>query len=182
MSTTMLPWLAPPAPGRGGGASRPATLGRAGRTGRTGRSGRPQAGPVRRHPATISRTAAHGRPSREVILRRRLAVLALAAVAALAGVLAVRDLAAAPLRGGEARITVRSATDAPSAGTAVAAVPAAEARYVVQPGDTLWSIARRVLPGGDVRPVVDHLAAQLGGLPLDAGQVLVLPSGVGRGR
>ena len=29
--------------------------------------------------------------------------------------------------------------------------------YVVEPGDTLWSIARRVAPGRDPRPVVDGL-------------------------
>jgi hypothetical protein len=29
--------------------------------------------------------------------------------------------------------------------------------HVVESGDTLWSIARRVAPGRDPRPVVDHL-------------------------
>jgi Tfp pilus assembly protein FimV len=35
--------------------------------------------------------------------------------------------------------------------------PAARVTYTVQPGDTLWSIARRVAPGRDPRPVVDRL-------------------------
>ena len=35
--------------------------------------------------------------------------------------------------------------------------------YVVQPGDTLWSIAERLDPTGDPRPVVAQLAAQVGG-------------------
>ena len=35
--------------------------------------------------------------------------------------------------------------------------PAPRVTYVVQPGDTLWSIARRVAPGQDPRPVVDWL-------------------------
>jgi hypothetical protein len=35
--------------------------------------------------------------------------------------------------------------------------PAPRVTYVVQPGDTLWSIARRVAPGQDPRPVVDGL-------------------------
>jgi Tfp pilus assembly protein FimV len=35
--------------------------------------------------------------------------------------------------------------------------PAPRVTYVVEPGDTLWSIARRVAPGEDPRPVVDRL-------------------------
>ena len=35
--------------------------------------------------------------------------------------------------------------------------PAPRATYVVESGDTLWSIARRVAPGRDPRPVVDEL-------------------------
>lgn len=46
--------------------------------------------------------------------------------------------------------------------------------YVVQPGDTLWSIARSIEPEGDVRPVVDRLAAQLDGRPLRVGARLAL--------
>jgi Tfp pilus assembly protein FimV len=48
---------------------------------------------------------------------------------------------------------------------------------VVQPGDTLWSIARRLSPepGTDVRPVVDALAAARDGRPLEVGERIVLP-------
>ncbi len=35
--------------------------------------------------------------------------------------------------------------------------PVAVVTYTVQPGDTLWSIARRVAPDRDPRPVVDGL-------------------------
>jgi Tfp pilus assembly protein FimV len=48
--------------------------------------------------------------------------------------------------------------------------------YVVQPGDTLWSIARQVAPGRDPRPVVDGLIKAndvRGGL--QAGQELSIP-------
>ena len=34
--------------------------------------------------------------------------------------------------------------------------------YVVREGDTLWSIARRLSPGNDPRPIVDRLSASNG--------------------
>jgi Tfp pilus assembly protein FimV len=54
--------------------------------------------------------------------------------------------------------------------------PAPRVTYVVEPGDTLWSIARRVAPGQDPRPVVDGLidANDLRG-GLQAGQELSIP-------
>jgi Tfp pilus assembly protein FimV len=54
--------------------------------------------------------------------------------------------------------------------------PAPRVHYVVQPGDTLWSIARRVAPGRDPRPVVDALVESndlRGGL--QPGQELAVP-------
>jgi LysM domain-containing protein len=54
--------------------------------------------------------------------------------------------------------------------------PAPRVTYVVEPGDTLWSIARRVAPGRDPRPVVDGLIEAndvRGGL--QAGQELSVP-------
>lgn len=50
---------------------------------------------------------------------------------------------------------------------------------VVQPGDTLWAIARRLQPDGDVRPLVDRLAAAHGPGPLLAGERLPVPEGNG---
>ena len=47
--------------------------------------------------------------------------------------------------------------------------------YVVQPGDTFWSIAREVEPEGDVRPVVDRLVAEHGGATLVVGEPIRLP-------
>ena len=54
--------------------------------------------------------------------------------------------------------------------------PASRVHYVVAPGDTLWSIARRVAPGRDPRPVVDAMvqANDLHG-SLQAGQELSIP-------
>ena len=50
--------------------------------------------------------------------------------------------------------------------------PTAAAAHVVQPGDTLWSIATEVVGVTDaqVRPIVDQLAARTGGAALDVGQ------------
>jgi hypothetical protein len=47
--------------------------------------------------------------------------------------------------------------------------------YTVQPGDTLWSIAERVDPAGDPRPLVARLASQLGSDTVVPGEHLVLP-------
>jgi Tfp pilus assembly protein FimV len=47
--------------------------------------------------------------------------------------------------------------------------------YVVQPGDTFWSIARQVEPEGDLRPVVDRLVAEHGGATLVVGEPIRLP-------
>ncbi len=47
--------------------------------------------------------------------------------------------------------------------------------YVVQPGDTLWTLARRLDPGGDPRPLVDSLVASRGGATLQVGERISLP-------
>ena len=62
------------------------------------------------------------------------------------------------------------AVDAP-----VAVAPVGERSYEVQPGDTLWAIARRLRPEGEVRPLVDRLAERRRGAPLKPGERIVLP-------
>jgi hypothetical protein len=52
--------------------------------------------------------------------------------------------------------------------------PVAEVAVVVEPGDTVWSIAAEVAPGADPRPVVDAIVEANGGSSLVAGQRLVL--------
>lgn len=47
--------------------------------------------------------------------------------------------------------------------------------YVVQPGDTLWSIAERLDPTADPRPVVAELEAQIGSDVVQPGEHLRLP-------
>jgi hypothetical protein len=51
----------------------------------------------------------------------------------------------------------------------------AVSQSVVQPGDSLWSIAARLEPGSDPRPVVDELTAARDGAPLVPGEVVTLP-------
>jgi LysM domain len=50
--------------------------------------------------------------------------------------------------------------------------------YTVRPGDTLWSIAQRIAPGRDPRPVVDQLIEDnhLQGGDLQVGQAIDLPT------
>jgi hypothetical protein len=52
----------------------------------------------------------------------------------------------------------------------------ASAEWVVQPGDTLWSIAAELAPDVDPRATVDRLVAANGNEPLEVGQRLVVPS------
>lgn len=88
--------------------------------------------------------------------RRRLAALVVAAGLAFVAWVALGAL------GGVLTAPGRSAPDVGSA-TSVEVVG-------VAPGDTLWSIARRLQPSGDVRPLVDRLAAAHGGTVLQVGE------------
>jgi hypothetical protein len=51
----------------------------------------------------------------------------------------------------------------------------ASQEWVVQPGDTLWSIAAELAPDADPRATVDRLVDANGDGPLEVGQRLVLP-------
>jgi hypothetical protein len=114
----------------------------------------PQARPRRRPlPASVYR-------------RRRLAVAAVLLSIVLAAGWAVQSLGRGPLTTSDAG--ARSVTVLPME-------TVARTTYVVAPGDTLWSIARQLAPEGDVRPVVDSLAAHRHGRPLQVGEVIALP-------
>lgn len=93
------------------------------------------------------------RRSTALYRRRRLSVLAaMAAVLALVG--------AAKARGDEPTLET---------------VAVSRVIYIVQPGDTLWTIARSLQPDGEVRPLVDRLAAQRSsGSPLLPGERLAV--------
>lgn len=48
-------------------------------------------------------------------------------------------------------------------------------RVVVRDGDTLWSIAERLAPNSDPRPVVDAIVAARGTPDVQAGEAITLP-------
>lgn len=106
---------------------------------------------------------APGRVAQQAVYRRRRAVAAVLAAALLAVTLLLASAAVAGIAGGD-----------PSSAAGESS-PAAGATVVVQPGDTLWSIAAATQPGIDVRIAVDRLVALNGSAPLVAGQELVLP-------
>ena len=53
--------------------------------------------------------------------------------------------------------------------------PVAARTYVVQPGDTVWSIAHRFVPTGDERPLVDAITTELDGANLVPGEAIAIP-------
>ncbi|TMK65434.1 MAG: LysM peptidoglycan-binding domain-containing protein [Actinobacteria bacterium] len=65
----------------------------------------------------------------------------------------------------------------PAGGVAASPTRPAQQRYVVRPGDTLWSIARGI-QDGDPRALVDAIQAANGADPgaLAPGQVLLIPT------
>lgn len=130
----------------------------------------------------------HGMPTRHrplpssVYWRRRLVVLVVVVGAFLAGGKALEALGGGPLAAAEVRSSPSSAAvehPAPPADRTSAVrlvtTPVRRATYVVQSGDTLWTIARSLQPEGDIRPLVDDLAATRHGRPLQPGERIELP-------
>ncbi len=105
------------------------------------------AAPVR--PATGRRTS----PA----VRRRRALLAVMALALIA--------LAFPLGG----------VDGPSHATGSTLAGNGPMDYTVLPGDSLWSIAERMDPSADPRPMVARLAAELGTYQVVPGEQIALP-------
>ena len=100
------------------------------------------------------------RPHRRVSagVRRRRALLAMMGLAL--------ALLAFPLGGfGGASHTAESASAAQIHGST----------YIVQPGDSLWTIAERVDPKGDPRPLVSEMASKLGSYTVVPGEQITIP-------
>ena len=76
-------------------------------------------------------------------------------------------------------IPASAAGSGPASASQSVVLPAgvADRFYIVEAGDSLWSIARALAPFRDVRAYVDELEALNGGTSLQPGQRLVLPGG-----
>lgn len=109
-------------------------------------------------PRVLALVPAGGRPHRRTsaaVRRRRL----------LFGVTALIVVGLAFPVGG----TVRPTVGGPSLAGAIGKV------YTVQPGDTLWSIATRIDPAADPRPLVSRMAAETGSDTVYPGERLAIP-------
>lgn len=147
-----------------------------------------QISPLRLQPTTVPpgprrpsrpplRVLAGGRApaqlAQQAVYRRRRLVVVVLAVAVLAAALLLASAAVARIAGGDPSAAgVPSPTSAAASSAAGVAAPAT---VVVQPGDTLWSIAAAVAPDVDVRITVDRLAALNGSSSIVVGQELDLP-------
>ena len=128
-----------------------------------------------RYPGTthVSSCRAVGRlgPTPAVFIYRRLGaclVLALIVLGALAG----------------ARTVLADRGAVPASSSAIRRLPApqtgpvgssAVGGYLVQPGDTLWSIAQKFHGSVDIADYVDRLVASRGGTSLQVGDIIRLP-------
>ena len=116
---------------------------------------------------------------------RRRPVRVLLAGLGLAALVAFAAIGVLPFLGADAAaVTPASSADATSpvvadappasapavASVAVAPESTAPAAIVVQQGDSLWSIARRLQPRGDLRHLVDRLIERVGGTSVSRGQ------------
>jgi len=133
----------------------------------------PAAGPPRPYLRLVPPIPTSGRRSRAVFRRRRLAALVMAVALVLAAKAAVggprTSIETSGAERGERVERVERVAPASVSGTD------AQGSYVVKQGDTLWAIARQLQPGGDVRPLVDRLAALRRGQPLRVGARIALP-------
>jgi hypothetical protein len=105
----------------------------------------------------------HGAPPHDVFVRRRIAV----ASAALVGLLLVLGgvFVAGRVLAGRGGVPA----------SAPAAQPVQTVPYVVQPGDTLWSIAQRHRGDRPLAGYVDALVRANDGPDIEVGERLVLP-------
>jgi len=104
----------------------------------------------------------------ETVYRRRrvLVMLISSMLLTLAGLAAVQVIGAAAPPSSVPSDEVVDSTAQPSG--------PAPSDYVVEPGDTLWSIAVHIAPDQDPRPIVHRLAERSGGTALRPGQRLSL--------
>jgi hypothetical protein len=129
--------------------------------------------PPRPHLRVLAGGRAPSRLAQQAVYRRRRLLVALVVVGLVVACTLLASAAVARIAGG----APSSAAGGPSPTSAAssAAGVAAPATVVVQPGDTLWSIAAAAAPDVDVRITVDRLVALNGSAPIVVGQELELP-------
>jgi hypothetical protein len=96
-------------------------------------------------------------PSRATRIRRRRLCALVLATGLLLGAVALVD------------VLISAGTSRPQVIPDAGPTPIVDDVYVVQPGDTLWTIAERLAPEQDPRPIVDELRQLTGGVELDVG-------------
>lgn len=101
--------------------------------------------------------------------RRRLAAATLAL-----GLVVVAAQAGAALGGSPLASPERRSTASVSATPRAAGATAKGHVVIVQAGDSLWSLAARIAPGEDLRPIVDALSDARDGAPLIPGEAIRL--------
>lgn len=126
---------------------------------------RPTVGP---RPAAPPRRRTAAAPTAATYRRRRAIALLALVMISLGGWLVAVPMVSASTVG------LLSDTQVSTGAVPLPAGPIATHHYVVQPGDTLWTIARQLQPDGDIRPLVDRLAQRHGGSALQAGERLDL--------
>jgi LysM domain len=135
--------------------------------------GTPVEGPrIESRPRHGGRTPARPLPDRATRWRRRRLAALVAGTLLVLGLVGVIQFVG-PLLGS-------SGGASPATASSGASPPVAGEVYVVQPGDTLWTVAAAVAPDRDPRPVVDRLrdANDIGGAgALDVGDRLVIDLG-----
>lgn len=119
---------------------------------------------ARQRPTTLPRRPVAGGPARVVgpatYWRRRVVVVLLAVALVL-----VMARAGAALGGSNPAAPERHPAHSADAASTVRST-------VVRPGDSLWTVAERLVPGDDPRPVVDALADARHGTVLTPGETI----------
>lgn len=111
--------------------------------------------------------------------RRRLIAIVLVASAVVAAYLGVRGVLDSWAVDPAVQVSREGGSDVANSGRPSAGAGGGEgagASHVVQPGDTLWSIAEDLAAGRDVRVVVDVLAEANGSAELQVGEAVQIPA------
>jgi hypothetical protein len=132
--------------------------------------------PARPELRVIEGGRAPGRLAAQAAYRRRRVLALVGLLVAVACTFLLADAIASRLADGGVPSTAVGELTPTSADASGAAGVAAPPEVVVQPGDTLWSIASAVAPDRDVRITVDELVRLNGNQPIVVGQRLALPA------